>query len=242
MDKEVQMFIEQTEKNVKTLSERFNKYKLQQIIKNNKIKKNNINAYVDRLSNAYNTHLFKIKELIQERNDKICGVCYDLEADCKLNCVHKLCKECVCRVNKCPFCRVAYHQNSKYWKIDKDEAIRDINESFTRNRLNHSELMEQLDLLEHYMLLRTGVSVFATVCSFFNAILGRHIFYREQVGESMVYRLNRNIHVNTIIYLYVRTLTDVSTLSLHNLRYLGQRMEMLHSDLCDRLNYYSPNI
>ena len=81
MDKTVQMFIEQTEANVKTLSERFNKYKLQQIIKNNKSKKHNISAYVDRLSNAYNTHLLKIKELIQERNDKICGVCYDLEAD-----------------------------------------------------------------------------------------------------------------------------------------------------------------
>jgi len=59
MDKTVQMFIEQTEANVKTLSERFNKYKLQQIIKHNKIKKYNISAHVDRLSHAYNTHLLK---------------------------------------------------------------------------------------------------------------------------------------------------------------------------------------
>ena len=80
MDKTVKMFIEQTEANVKTLQERFNKYKLQQIIKNNKIKKNNISAYVDHLSNSYSTHLLKFKERIQERKDKICGVCYDLEA------------------------------------------------------------------------------------------------------------------------------------------------------------------
>ena len=37
MDKKVQMFIKQTEANVKALSERFHKYKLQQIIKNHKI-------------------------------------------------------------------------------------------------------------------------------------------------------------------------------------------------------------
>ena len=99
--------------------------------------------------------------------------------------------------------------------------------------------MEQLDLLEHYMMFRTGVHVFATVGSFFNAIFGRHIFYREQVDESMVYKRNINIHINTIISLYVRTLTDVSTLSYHNLRFLERRMEILHSDICDRLNYYN---
>ena len=39
MDKTIQMFIEQTEANVKTLSERFNKYKLQQFFKPIKLRK-----------------------------------------------------------------------------------------------------------------------------------------------------------------------------------------------------------
>ena len=134
MDKKVQMFIEQTEKNTQTFSERFNKWKLKQIIKNNTIKKKNLIEYVDRLSNKYNKHLKIIKDMIQEREDKICGVCYDQEANCKLNCIHRLCHKCVKHINKCPFCREEYRQDARYWQIDKEDVIEDIDEILIRNR------------------------------------------------------------------------------------------------------------
>ena len=242
MDKKVQMFIEQTEANVKAFSERFHKYKLQQIIKNHKIKKNNISAYVERLSNAYNTHLIKLKEIIQERNDKICGVCYDLEADFQLKCIHKLCEKCSKLVNKCPFCRMEFHTDSNYLKIDSDEPIEDVNVPFNRSIFNHSELLERIELLEHYILHRIGINSYVSLCSIMNEMLGRHLYYRQIINGLTVYKVNVNIPINLVVYFFLRTLRDIDTLSHENLRYLERRILMIDSDLRDRLNYYSPII
>ena len=51
-------------------------------------------------------NLKQIEKRRKEREeDKTCGVCYDCEATCKLNCVHKLCERCYPMMDKCPFCR-----------------------------------------------------------------------------------------------------------------------------------------
>ena len=71
-----------------------------------------------------------IKHRIQEREDKLCGVCYDCEATYKLsNCVHKLCVRCVPSCNNiCPFCRRHYELIRTYWEINRDVEILDRND------------------------------------------------------------------------------------------------------------------
>ena len=34
-----------------------------------------------------------------------CNICYEDEANCSLNCDHKVCKYCYAEINLCPFCR-----------------------------------------------------------------------------------------------------------------------------------------
>ena len=34
-----------------------------------------------------------------------CNICYEDEANCSLNCDHKVCKSCYNEINLCPFCR-----------------------------------------------------------------------------------------------------------------------------------------
>ena len=34
-----------------------------------------------------------------------CNICYEDEANCSLNCDHKVCKSCYAEINLCPFCR-----------------------------------------------------------------------------------------------------------------------------------------
>ena len=64
---------------------------------------------------------------IQEREDKLCGGCYDCEATYKLsNCVHRLCVRCVPSCNNiCPFCRRHYESIKSHWDIKRDVEIID---------------------------------------------------------------------------------------------------------------------
>jgi len=60
---------------------------------------------IEKLEANITRHLKLIEKRQQERADKICGVCYDCEATCKLDCVHKLCDKCYPKMDSCPFCR-----------------------------------------------------------------------------------------------------------------------------------------
>ena len=74
--------------------------------------------YLNRLQIKTNKDVNIIEDRILEREDKLCGVCYDEEATCKLNCIHKLCSNCFPMTDKCPFYRKSYICKCSI-KIDK---------------------------------------------------------------------------------------------------------------------------
>ena len=91
--------------------------------------------YLNKLQNKTNKELNIIKDRIQEREDKLCGVCYDEEATCKLNCVHKLCSNCFPMTDKRPFCRTRYICKCLL-KIDKEEEFNQLILKYVRaNRI-----------------------------------------------------------------------------------------------------------
>ena len=57
-----------------------------------------------------------IQQRREEREDKICGVCYDCQATCKVDCSHKVCQHCYTKMDSCPFCRKTYR--FKYDDLD----------------------------------------------------------------------------------------------------------------------------
>jgi hypothetical protein len=61
-----------------------------------------------------------------------------------------------------------FHTDSNYLKIDSDEPIEDVNVPFNRSILNHSELLERIELLEHYILHRIGINSYVSLCSIMN--------------------------------------------------------------------------
>ena len=194
---------------------------------------------LDALQSKINEHLKILEVRRQEREMKLCGVCYDRDADYQLKCVHKLCNTCGTIVSRCPFCRMAFYPESKYLSIEVDFPITDINLIFGRARPSHSDLLNVLDTLDHYMLSYSGINHFVHICSTINNMLGRFIYYREIVNGVRFYRWNINIPVNLVVYLFVRSLRDVDTLSHENIRYLERRILRLHSDMIDRLQYYN---
>ena len=79
-------YIRKLEIVIRTEMQKYKKMKIQRFSLNMK--------YLDKLQNKTNKEVKIIKDRIQEREDKLCGVCYDEEATCKLKCVHKLCSHC----------------------------------------------------------------------------------------------------------------------------------------------------
>ena len=73
-------YIRKLEIVIRTEMRKYNKLKIQRFSLNMK--------YLNKLHHKTNKELNIIKDRIQEREDKLCGVCYDEEATCKLNCVH----------------------------------------------------------------------------------------------------------------------------------------------------------
>jgi hypothetical protein len=53
----------------------------------------------------------------QDEEDKLCCVCYDLEANQPLKCSHKLCPTCYDKLTQCPLCRTRYKE-----PVDEREA------------------------------------------------------------------------------------------------------------------------
>ena len=67
---------------------------------------------IEKLEASLTSNLKQIKSRQSEREDKICCVCYDGEATCKLNCIHRLCSQCFPLCNGiCTFCRAINFQN-----------------------------------------------------------------------------------------------------------------------------------
>ena len=136
-----------------------------------------------------------IKHRIQEREDKLCGVCYDCEATYKLsNCVHKLCVRCVPSCNNiCPFCRRHYELIRTYWEIKRDVEIIDRNDIeypslYDANIHSYSSLVDLLNMMENLLNGTVAQSNVIRICNEINALLGMYIYYRENVIDNMIYK------------------------------------------------------
>jgi hypothetical protein len=196
MDKTVQMFIEQTEKGVKTLQEQFAKYR-----KYNKTQNNSIQSFIEQAENNVQTLKEQFTKYKEKTEDKLCGVCYDLEATCKLNCVHRVCKECAERIDKCPFCRKAYIHKSIYpniyYRVDSFVIIEDINERFERITMTQEEIIKfryKVRSLHRYRHTERY-----SACLTINKLLGLHFFYSEKStnpnNSYFSYRRNNRVNI-----------------------------------------------
>ena len=130
---------------------------------------------------------------IQEREDKLCGVCYDCEATYKLsNCVHKLCVRCVPSCNNiCPFCRRHYELIRTYWEIKRDVEIIDRNDIeypslYDANIHSYSSLVDLLNMMANLLHGTVAQSNVIRICNKINALLGMYIYYRENVIDNMI--------------------------------------------------------
>ena len=77
----------------------------------------------------------------------MCGVCYDCEATCKLDCVHKLCERCYPMMDKCPFCRKDY-KCLRYWHIKNNCGI-DLNLARGKMMDSYKFVVEEIAYLEN---------------------------------------------------------------------------------------------
>ena len=114
-------YIRKLEIVIKHEMQKYNKMNIQRFSLNMK--------YLHKLQNKTDKELNLIKDRIQEREGELCGVCYDEEATCKLNCVHKLCSHCFPMTDKCTVCRKSYICKCLS-KIDKDEEFENIDEQW----------------------------------------------------------------------------------------------------------------
>jgi hypothetical protein len=101
---------------------------------------------IEKLGANLTRHLKLIEKRQQERADKICGVCYDCEATCKLNCIHKLCERCYPMMEKCPFCRKEY-KCLRYWHI-KNNCNIDINLNRGNLLSCYKSILDEISYLE----------------------------------------------------------------------------------------------
>ena len=64
-----------------------------------------------------------------------CYICYEDEANCSLNCDHKVCKSCYTEINLCPFCRRSILRLDKILNpiMKEYHRMNDIDLGFTEN-------------------------------------------------------------------------------------------------------------
>jgi hypothetical protein len=124
-----------------------------------------------------------------ERDDKICGVCYDCEATCKLDCVHKLCEKCYPKMDSCPFCRKPYIWKNHYLDILLDKEI-DI-DAPRHIPLNSRTLGHRLNRFESILDDTYQLSELLELCSKVNELVGKPIFYREREKVNGMYLYKR---------------------------------------------------
>ena len=142
---------------------------------------------IEKLEANLTSHLKQIEKRRNERDDKICGVCYDCEATCRLDCVHKLCDRCYPMLNKCPFCRKDY-KCSRHWHIKHNYEI-NLNLA-RRNLLNsYQSVIEEITYLENRLDNNANdQSVILGICGYINNMLGKHLYYRERTYNGMKYQ------------------------------------------------------
>ena len=177
-------YIRKLEIVIKNEMQKYNKLKIQRFSLNMK--------YLNKLQNKTNKDLNLIEDRIQEREDKLCGVCYDEEATCKLSCVHKLCKKCTLHVNRCPFCRIPYLRRM-YMRINKNEIIDELLDRFERKHMNIQQL-EIFGRTVRDMYLR-GNGKIKDASATINDLLGIHLFYREKDNGSISYHMRTDVDI-----------------------------------------------
>jgi hypothetical protein len=147
---------------------------------------------LNKLQNKTNKELNIIKDRIQEREDKLCGVCYDEEATCKLNCVHKLCSHCFPMCNGiCPFCRETY-KFSYLFKIDKDEEINNIDEDLGIYVSSYELYIDLMTSIEHQIKRASSQADILNCCGKFNNLVGLYVFYREQTNNKTMFEIHEH--------------------------------------------------
>ena len=151
--------------------------------------------YLTKLENQLTQHCTIIAERRKGREDKLCGVCYDSEATCQLNCVHKLCETCFGECEACPFCRTKY---CMCLQIRNDKEI--FNLDFFSFEMGWNSLPMTLHLI-HGLVVRCmdrhdDKNFILMSCTQLNFLVGCYIFYREKKGNKITYKVNEDIVPN----------------------------------------------
>ena len=144
---------------------------------------------IEKLEANITSNLKQIEKRREEREDKICGVCYDCEATCKLDCVHKLCEKCYPKMDSCPFCRKIYVWKNHYLDILLDKEI-DI-DAPRYIPLNSRTLGHKLNRFESILDDTYQLSELLELCSKVNELVGKPIFYRERERVNGMYLYKR---------------------------------------------------
>ena len=135
-----------------------------------------------------------IKDRIQEREDKLCGVCYDEEATCKLNCVHKLCSTCFPMTDKCPFCRKSYICKCLL-KIDKGEEFENIDEQWDVYVRNYELYRDLISSIQSRIQQANNQAEILKCCAKINELVGTHVFYREAINNKTTLKIHEHARV-----------------------------------------------
>jgi len=169
---------------IKNEMQKYNKLKIQRFSLNLK--------YLNKLQHKTNKELNIINLRVQEREDRLRGVCYDEEATCKLNCVHKLCSHCFPMCNGiCPFCRETY-KFSYLFKIDKDEEIDNIDEDLGIYVSSSELYIDLMTSIEHQIKRASSQADILNCCGKFNNLVGFYAFYREQSNNKTIFRIHEH--------------------------------------------------
>jgi len=146
--------------------------------------------YVRKLEVQVDRELKQIQLRKQEREDKLCGVCFNREAICKLNCPHKLCNRCYPMLVTCPFCRKPY-TCVRYLEIASDSIIHDINATTYVGLQSNMLFLEVLESISRRMNQVMNKPMILRCCDDMNSLLGGHIFYRNATTDNKIkYKLN----------------------------------------------------
>ena len=135
-----------------------------------------------------------MKDRIQEREDKLCGVCYDEEATCKLNCLYKSCSHCFPMTDTCPFCRKSYICKC-LWKIDKEEEFENIDEQWDVYVRNYELYRDLISRIQSRIERANNQAEILKCCAKINELVGTHVFYREAINNKTTLKIHEHARV-----------------------------------------------
>ena len=191
---------------------------------------------IEKLGANLARHLKLIEKRQQERADKICGVCYDCEATCRLDCMHKICERCYPMMDKCPFCRKDY-KCSRHWHIKNDYEI-DIKLNKSNLLGLYTSMIDEIayleDRLEKNMYRR---SVILGICTYINNMFGKYIYYREMTQYGMKYQ--RTELSDTVIEVAIRRHFLLSTISTIQKEEVIKRLTQINNKILKNFVYFN---